>query len=89
MEMTQTTKGQTETKELSTKEACRQLGVSMVYMYHLLYEGKLPARKVRGDWRIEAEAVERRARIRREKAAATAAWIGREQQTSGANGTAT
>jgi excisionase family DNA binding protein len=50
--------GQTE---LTATEACRRLGVSLDYLYRLLYAQRLPARKVNKTWRISASAVEERA----------------------------
>ena len=59
-----------ETKEMTAVEACRRLGVSLDYLYRLLYAQRLPARKVDNTWRIPAAAVEERARQREVRAAA-------------------
>jgi len=52
--------------EMSAREAARRLGVGLDYLYSLLWTGKLDARKVNGQWRISAGAVE--ARMKRRKA---------------------
>jgi len=57
-------------KEMTATEACRRLGVSLDYLYRLLYAQRLPARKVDEKWRISADAVEERARQREARAAA-------------------
>jgi excisionase family DNA binding protein len=57
-------------QELTARETCRRLGVSLDYIYKLLYGGQLPARKVDKTWRISAAAVEERARQRESRAAA-------------------
>jgi excisionase family DNA binding protein len=54
--------------ELSAMDACQQLGVSLDYLYRLLYAGKLPGRKVDGMWRIPVSAIEaRRLKCRRQE----------------------
>lgn len=59
-----------DTKELTAVEACRQLGVTLDYLYRLALAQRLPARKVAGTWRISAAAVEERARRRATSVAA-------------------
>jgi excisionase family DNA binding protein len=59
-----------ETREMTAMEACRRLGVSLDYLYRLLYAQRLPARKVDNVWRISAEAVEERVRRREARIAA-------------------
>ena len=49
-------------REVTAIEACQQLGVTLDYLYRLLYAKRLPARKVGKNWRISAAAVEERAR---------------------------
>jgi excisionase family DNA binding protein len=50
--------------ELTPREAARGLGVSLYFVYQLLWTGKLPGRKVGKQWRIPATAVELRKRAR-------------------------
>ncbi len=45
---------------ISTREAAAILGVSIRHVLTLLYEKKLPAKKVGMVWRIPASAVEQR-----------------------------
>jgi excisionase family DNA binding protein len=52
-------------KEMKAMEACRRLGISLDYLYRILYSGGLPARKVDKTWRISAAAVDERARRRK------------------------
>jgi excisionase family DNA binding protein len=59
-----------EQMELTATEACRRLGISLDYLYRLLYSQRLPARKVDKTWRIPAAAVEERARQMGAKVAA-------------------
>jgi excisionase family DNA binding protein len=49
-------------REMTATEACVRLGISLDYLYRLLYAKKLPARKVDKTWKISAAAVEERAR---------------------------
>lgn len=60
----------TKETDLTAMQACRRLGVTLDYVYRLLYAQRLPARKVNGIWRIPASAVEDRARRRGVKIAA-------------------
>jgi excisionase family DNA binding protein len=62
--------GENERKEVTATEACRRLGVSLDYLYRLLYAQRLPARKVDKTWRISAAAVEERVRQREARLAA-------------------
>jgi excisionase family DNA binding protein len=59
-----------EQMELTATEACRRLGISLDYLYRLLYSQRLPARKAGKVWRIPAAAVEERARQMGPKVAA-------------------
>jgi len=49
-------------EELTATEACRRLGISLDWLYRLLYSARLPGRKVAGVWRVSAAAVEDRAK---------------------------
>jgi excisionase family DNA binding protein len=60
----------TEIKELTATQACRRLGISLDYLYRLLYAQRLPARKVDKVWHIPVAAVEERARQMQAKVAA-------------------
>jgi excisionase family DNA binding protein len=51
-------------QDISVSEAARRLGVSITYVYSLLWAGKLKARKVNREWRISADAVESRLKAR-------------------------
>jgi excisionase family DNA binding protein len=57
-------------REMTAVEACRRLGISLDYLYRLLYAQTLPARKSDNTWRISASAVEERARRRKSSIAA-------------------
>jgi excisionase family DNA binding protein len=48
------------TTELSPAETARVLGVTLDYVYKLLWSGRLPGRKVEGRWRVSPAAVESR-----------------------------
>ena len=50
------------TQTLSTREAATTLGISIRHLLTLLYEKKLPAKKVGMVWRIPASAIEKRLR---------------------------
>ena len=50
-------------QELSPAEYSRATGYAMAYVYALLASGKLQARKVEGNWRIDAAELHRRERI--------------------------
>jgi excisionase family DNA binding protein len=52
---------------LSVSEAARQLGVTLKYVYDLLYSGRLRADKKLGRWRIPTEEVETRLKKRVER----------------------
>jgi len=53
-----------KSKELSPRTAAQQLGVSLYFVYQLLWTGKLQGRKVGKSWFIPAQAVEVRLRQR-------------------------
>jgi excisionase family DNA binding protein len=44
-------------KTLSVREAAKQLGCTLKYVYDLLYSGRLMGEKVGRQWRISAEAL--------------------------------
>ena len=48
------------TNTLSVPAAARQLGVTLKYVYDLVYSGKLKAEKIAGRWRIPASEVNAR-----------------------------
>jgi len=48
----------------SIREAARQLGVSIRFVYDLVWSGKLPAQKVDKVWRIPASAIDARLKQR-------------------------
>ena len=48
--------------EISVAEAARRLGVTITYVYTLVWAGKLAARKENGRWLVSAEEVGERAR---------------------------
>jgi excisionase family DNA binding protein len=50
--------------DVSVPEAARLLGVTMKYVYDLLYSGRLKAEKKMGRWRIPTEEIEARLKIR-------------------------
>jgi excisionase family DNA binding protein len=49
-------------KTLSVRQAAKQLGCTLKYVYDLLYSGRLAGEKVGRQWRIRAEAL--RAKMR-------------------------
>lgn len=52
-------------KTLSVRETAQRLGCSLKWVFDLLYAAKLSgAQKVRGQWRIPADAVDQRLRER-------------------------
>jgi excisionase family DNA binding protein len=53
-----------KTEAVSIRDAARQLGVSIRFVYDLVWSGKLPAQKVDKVWRIPAEAIQNRLRAR-------------------------
>ena len=55
-----------ESELLTAMESCRRLGISLDYLYRLLYSQKLPGTKENGVWRIPVSAIE--ARLRQRKA---------------------
>ncbi len=54
-------------KELTVSQASRTLGITLDYVYRLIYSGKLVARKSEGRWLIPAPAVESRRKSRERK----------------------
>jgi excisionase family DNA binding protein len=50
-------------KTLSVREAAKQLGCTLKYIYDLLYSGRIAGEKVGRQWRISAEAL--RAKMQR------------------------
>lgn len=48
--------------EITVAEAARRLGVTIAYVYTLVWAGKLEARKENGRWLVSSKAVEERAR---------------------------
>jgi excisionase family DNA binding protein len=53
-----------ETKEISAREAAKQLGIGLSHLYQLLWAGKIPARKRDGAWSIPGYAIETRLRTK-------------------------
>lgn len=53
-----------KSKELSPRTAAQQLGVSLYFVYQLLWTGKLKGRKVGKTWLIPVDSVESRLRQR-------------------------
>ena len=51
---------------VSIRDAARRLGVSIRFVYDLVWSGKLPAQKVDKMWRIPASAID--ARLKRRSA---------------------
>jgi excisionase family DNA binding protein len=52
--------------EVSAVEAARRLGVGLDYLYSLLWTGKIRARKIGRRWRVSAEAIEAKLKLRGE-----------------------
>ena len=44
-------------RTVSVREAAKQLGCTLKYVYDLLYSGRLSGEKVGRQWRISAEAL--------------------------------
>ena len=53
-----------KTTGFTPRAAAQKLGVSLYFVYQLLWSGKLPGKKVGKGWRIPAEAVEARLKQR-------------------------
>jgi excisionase family DNA binding protein len=51
-------------KTSSVREAAKQLGCTLKYIYDLLYSARLPGEKVGREWRIPVEALKDRLRHR-------------------------
>jgi len=49
-----------KTETMGVREAARQLGVTIKYVYDMVWAGRLPAQKTGKTWRILAAAVHRR-----------------------------
>jgi excisionase family DNA binding protein len=45
---------------IGVREAARRLGVTLKYIYDLLYTGRLPGRKIGRVWHIPVESVQAR-----------------------------
>ena len=54
-------------KELTVSQASRTLGITLDYVYRLIYSGKLVARKSEGRWLIPVSDVESRLKAREAK----------------------
>jgi excisionase family DNA binding protein len=54
---------------LSPNAAARRLGVSLDYLYKLLWSGKMEAQKVNERWRVPLASIEERLRNRQEREA--------------------
>jgi excisionase family DNA binding protein len=52
------------TADLTPRQAAIRLNVSLAYIYHLVWAGKLPAKRTGGRWLIEAGAVNLRLKAR-------------------------
>jgi len=52
------------TETVGVREAAKQLGVSIKFVYDLVWAGKLPAQKTGKTWRIPTSAVEARLKQR-------------------------
>jgi len=52
------------TNEISPRAAAQKLGVSMYFVYQLLWTGKLRGKKVGKNWLIPVDAVEARLKQR-------------------------
>lgn len=53
--------------EISPRKAAQCLGVTLSHLYHLLWAGKLSARRQDGRWLIPAAAVAARLKARKER----------------------
>lgn len=51
-------------REMTVAQAARALGVTLHHLYSLLWAGRLTGRKVKGQWRVSAHAVEARMKER-------------------------
>ena len=54
-------------KELTVSQASRTLGITLDYVYRLIYSGKLVARKSEGRWLIPVSDVESRLKAKEAK----------------------
>jgi excisionase family DNA binding protein len=57
---------QSKKEMIGIRDAARRLNYSLKYVYDLIYEGKLPSKKVGRKWRIPLSAVEERLKDRGE-----------------------
>jgi excisionase family DNA binding protein len=46
--------------KIDVAEAARMLGVTLNYLYSLLWAGRLKGQKIKGQWRISMDAIEAR-----------------------------
>jgi len=51
--------------EMTARQAAQRLGVSLSHLYHLLWAGRLPARRQDGRWLIPVASVEARLKARK------------------------
>jgi excisionase family DNA binding protein len=51
-------------REISVAEAARTLAVTLHHVYALLWGGQLDGRRINGQWRVSADAVESRRKQR-------------------------
>ena len=51
-------------REISVAETARTLGVTLHHVYSLLWGGQLEGRRINGQWRVSADAVEARRKER-------------------------
>ncbi len=47
-------------KTITVREAAQRLGVSLKQVYNLVWDGRLPSKKIDGQWCVSAEAVQSR-----------------------------
>lgn len=52
-------------KGMTVRQVAARLGLTLSYVYHLVWSGKLPARKAGGHWMVSPGAVEAKLRSRR------------------------
>jgi excisionase family DNA binding protein len=54
----------TNALDLTPRQAAVRLNVGLAHIYHLVWVGKLPAKRAGGRWRIDADAVDTRLKAR-------------------------
>jgi excisionase family DNA binding protein len=54
-------------ESVSVPEAAKRLGFTLKYVYDLVYSGRLKAEKKLGRWKISAEEIEARLRLRSQR----------------------